>query len=399
MYVAEVFLQSFALSSDLELRAADMEKLNALMNVVLNNVPVYIFMKDANNDFRYLYWNQTFSDYSGIPASEVIGKTDYDIFVNKDDMDRFRDDDIRTVKEGRIEFLERYYTPRDESRVVKTIKTLVKSGNDAYVVGVSWDITDMKKVEDELIAARVKAEESDKLKTAFLANMSHEIRTPLNAIVGFSKLIVESEVKAEQALYAEIIEKNSDLLLNLFNDILDLSALESGTMNFTTRKLRVRDICTQLISLYTSKVSKDVDLVMDPVDEDLLIEGDWKRILQICSHLLSNAIKFTRLGKINIGYHQKEDNLLFYVKDTGIGILPQQASTIFQRFDKVDTFVQGTGLGLPICRMMVEKMGGKVWLRSTYGKGSTFYFTLPLKVCSSKTNYPLGKRGVIKESL
>ena len=257
----------------------------------------------------------------------------------------------------------------------------------------------MKKVEDELIAARVKAEESDKLKTAFLANMSHEIRTPLNAIVGFSKLIVESEVKAEQALYAEIIEKNSDLLLNLFNDILDLSALESGTMNFTTRKLRVRDICTQLISLYTSKVSKDVDLVMDPVDEDLLIEGDWKRILQICSHLLSNAIKFTRLGKINIGYHQKEDNLLFYVKDTGIGILPQQASTIFQRFDKVDTFVQGTGLGLPICRMMVEKMGGKVWLRSTYGKGSTFYFTLPLKVCSSKTNYPLGKRGVIKESL
>ena len=228
--------------SELRLQVADMQKLNALMNVVLNNVPVYIFMKDVNNDFRYLYWNQTFANYSGIDMCSVIGKNDYEIFSNREDMDRFRADDIRTVNEGRLEFIERYFTPNNEVRIVKTVKTRVDSGDNTFLVGVSWDITDIKNVEEELIAARTKAEESDRLKTAFLANMTHEIRTPLNAIVGFSKLISEAESKSDQTMYADIIDKNSDMLLKLFDDILDLSALESGTMNFSVRSLRVSDL-------------------------------------------------------------------------------------------------------------------------------------------------------------
>lgn len=363
-----------------DLHTAETERLNTLMNVVLNNVPVYLFMKDANDDFRYLYWNQTFTDFSGISYLDVVGKTDYEIFQNKVDMDRFREDDIRTVKEGRIEFIERYYTKRNDERIVKTIKTLVRNGKEAYIIGMCWDITDIKKTEDELIASRIKAEESDKLKTAFLANMSHEIRTPLNAIVGFSKLNIDTCDDTERALYADIIEKNSDMLLNLFNDILDLSALEADTMDFAISTVKMNEVCHQLYGQYVGTMPAGVALVMDPMDEHLSIEGDWRRILQIGNHLLNNAIKFTRSGTINFGFHQKGDMVLFYVKDTGIGIDPKQGKTIFQRFDKVDSFVQGTGLGLPICRMLVEKMGGKIWLRSVYGKGSTFYFTLPLKV-------------------
>ncbi len=379
--------------SELRLQVADMQKLNALMNVVLNNVPVYIFMKDVNNDFRYLYWNQTFANYSGIDMCSVIGKNDYEIFSNREDMDRFRADDIRTVNEGRLEFIERYFTPNNEVRIVKTVKTRVDSGDNTFLVGVSWDITDIKNVEEELIAARTKAEESDRLKTAFLANMTHEIRTPLNAIVGFSKLISEAESKSDQTMYADIIDKNSDMLLKLFDDILDLSALESGTMNFSVRSLRVSDLCTQLVSFYRSKLVGDVKINIDMVDDELLIDGDAEKIMQICGHLLSNAVKFTTKGVINIGYYKKDDNLLFYVKDTGIGIQPSRASSIFQRFDKVDSFVQGTGIGLSICRMLVEKMGGKIWLRSAFGNGSTFFFTVPLLAKVSQDQHSFEKIG------
>ena len=179
-----------------------------------------------------------------------------------------------------------------------------------------------KKQQKELEAARIKAEESDRLKSAFLANMSHEIRTPLNAIVGFSKLVIDAECTNEKEQYAEIIERNSEILLNLFNDILDLSSLEADSLSFNIRPIK-------------------------------LIE-------------------------IHFGYREKEDFVEFYVKDSGIGIPAERVATIFQRFGKINDFVQGTGLGLTLCRMLVEKMGGRIWLRSQEGKGSRFYFTLPL---------------------
>ncbi len=386
-------IQNTSFLSDAGIQVADIQKLNALMNVVLNNVPVYIFMKDVNNDFRYLYWNQTFANYSGLEASFVIGKNDYEIFSNKEDMERFRADDIRAVNEGRVEFIERYFTRNNDFRTVKTVKTRVDSGKESFLVGIAWDITDIKKVEADLIASRTKAEESDRLKTAFLANMSHEIRTPLNAIVGFSKLIAEAESKDDQMMYADIIDKNSEMLLNLFDDILDLSALESDTMNFSVRSLSARDICAQLVGFYRSKVADNVELKIDVVDEKQKLYGDSERIMQVCGHLLSNAAKFTSQGSITIGYYQKDSDLIFYVKDTGIGIQASRTSSIFQRFDKVDSFVQGSGIGLSICRMLVEKMGGKIWLRSTYGKGSIFFFTVPLKAKVSQDKHSFEKVG------
>ena len=235
-----------------------------------------------------------------------------------------------------------------------------------------------KKQQKELEAARIKAEESDRLKSAFLANMSHEIRTPLNAIVGFSKLVIDAECTNEKEQYAEIIERNSDILLNLFNDILDLSSLEADSLSFNIRPIKLIDICLQLEQQFCYKVKNGTKLILDDVDTELYVSGDWNRIIQIISNLLSNAAKFTPKGEIHFGYREKEDFVEFYVKDSGIGIPAERVATIFQRFGKINDFVQGIGLGLTLCRMLVEKMGGRIWLRSQEGKGSRFYFTLPL---------------------
>ena len=235
-----------------------------------------------------------------------------------------------------------------------------------------------KKQQKELEAARINAEESDRLKSAFLANMSHEIRTPLNAIVGFSKLVIDAECTNEKEQYAEIIERNSEILLNLFNDILDLSSLEADSLSFNIRPIKLIDICLQLEQQFCYKVKNGTKLILDDVDTELYVSGDWNRIIQIISNLLSNAAKFTPKGEIHFGYREKEDFVEFYVKDSGIGIPAERVATIFQRFGKINDFVQGTGLGLTLCRMLVEKMGGRIWLRSKEGKGSRFYFTLPL---------------------
>ena len=235
-----------------------------------------------------------------------------------------------------------------------------------------------KKQQKELEAARIKAEESDRLKSAFLANMSHEIRTPLNAIVGFSKLVIDAECTNEKEQYAEIIERNSEILLNLFNDILDLSSLEADSLSFNIRPIKLIDICLQLEQQFCYKVKNGTKLILDDVDTELYVSGDWNRIIQIISNLLSNAAKFTPKGEIHFGYREKEDFVEFYVKDSGIGIPAERVATIFQGFGKINDFVQGTGLGLTLCRMLVEKMGGRIWLRSQEGKGSRFYFTLPL---------------------
>ena len=235
-----------------------------------------------------------------------------------------------------------------------------------------------KKQQKELEAARIKAEESDRLKSAFLANMSHEIRTPLNAIVGFSKLVIDAECTNEKEQYAEIIERNSEILLNLFNDILDLASLEADSLKFNIRPIKLIDICLQLEQQFCYKVKNGTKLILDDVDTELYVSGDWNRIIQIISNLLSNAAKFTPKGEIHFGYREKEDFVEFYVKDSGIGIPAERVATIFQRFGKINDFVQGTGRGLTLCRMLVEKMGGRIWLRSQEGKGSRFYFTLPL---------------------
>ena len=358
----------------------ELRELNLLLDGILNNIPVYLCVKDPEDDFRYLYWNKAFADHSGIPASKAIGHTDYEIFPVHGDAEKFRKDDLELLQtHKRIDMQETYLSANGEARIVQTLKALVPmEGRKPLLIGISWDITNLQNIEQELIKARIKAEQSDRLKSAFLANMSHEIRTPLNAIVGFSKLITYATSAEEKNQYSEIIERNSEMLLNLFNDILDLASLEADSLKFNIRPIKLIDICLQLEQQFCHKTQNGVKLILDDVDADMHTSGDWNRIIQIISNLLSNATKFTPKGEIHFGYREKEDFVEFYVKDSGIGIPAARIATIFRRFGKVDDFVQGTGLGLTLCRMLVEKMGGRIWLRSQEGQGSRFYFTLPL---------------------
>ena len=347
-----------------ETQRSEIVRLNSLMNDILNNIPVYLFVKDTGNDFRYLYWNKAFAEHSGISVQRAVGSTDADIFPDKKDAEHFREDDLKVMKLGRIEYLENYTTMSGEVRTVTTMKTVVPSGGQhPYIIGVSWDVTEIKKTEKELIAARIKAEEADRMKSSFLANMSHEIRTPLNAIVGFSKLIIEADNECEKRQYADIVEHNSTVLLNLFNDILDLSALEAGSLELSYHPVRLKDICLQLYELHVKSVKPEVRLVLDEVDSQLCIQGDWERISQVLVNLITNAIKFTSVGEIHFGFQKKADMVQFYMSDTGKGIPAERVAT---------------GLGLTICRMLVEKMGGRIWVRSKQGEGTVFYFTLPM---------------------
>ena len=245
------------------------------------------------------------------------------------------------------------------------------------LIGVNYDITELKETEQKLIEAKEKAEEADRLKSAFLANMSHEIRTPLNAIVGFSSLLVETEDQGEKREYSKMVEENNELLLQLISDILDLSKIEAGTLEYIKRPMNLGEVCRTIYAVHKERVKEGVTLVFDNEDENLFIEGDQNRIMQVITNFLTNASKFTYAGEIRLGFERTDKNIRVYVKDTGIGIEPEKVDHIFERFVKLNSFAQGTGLGLSICQMIIEKIGGEIGVTSELGKGSTFYFTIP----------------------
>lgn len=354
-------------------------ELNSLMEIILNNVPAYLFVKDTGDDFRYLYWNKAFEQFSKIPASRAIGHTDAEIFPNKEDAEKFRNDDLHLMKtKQRVEFQEEYSALTGEKRIVNTIKSIVSlKGKSPLLIGISWDITDLKRTEQALIQAKLKAEESDKLKSAFLANMSHEIRTPLNAIVGFSKLLADAENPEEREQFYDIVDKNSDLLLQLINDILDLSKIEAGIIEFTYNPVNCNALCQNLYESHLARTPKNVHLIYEKPDDELTIASDSNRITQVISNLLTNAQKFTKEGEIRFGFRKEENNVHFYVKDTGMGIPKSHLKKIFNRFIKLNSFVQGTGLGLPICDTIIKNLGGKIWVESVENEGSEFHFTIP----------------------
>ena len=247
------------------------------------------------------------------------------------------------------------------------------------LIGVNYDITELKETEQKLIEAKEKAEESDRLKSAFLANMSHEIRTPLNAIVGFSSLLVETEDKTEKQEYSKMVEENNELLLQLISDILDLSKIEAGTFDFKFRELDIKTLCGDVARAMKLRVKPGVELIFEPTLPSFVIVSDPNRLHQVISNFVNNAIKFTSTGSIQIGYDKPDENhLRIYVSDTGIGIAPEACRQIFDRFVKLNSFVQGTGLGLSISKSIIEQLGGTIGVDSELGKGSTFWFILPV---------------------
>ena len=254
-------------------------------------------------------------------------------------------------------------------------------GQMAHVI-TSVDIDHQKTIEEELRIAKEKAENLDRLKSAFLANMSHEIRTPLNAIVGFASLLVESDDKKERQDYVDIMQENTELLLQLISDILDLSKIEAGTLDFTMDHLDIKSFCEDIMRNYDIKEDKPVPVLLAPDLPEYYIYTDKKRLMQVITNFINNALKFTNEGQIMLEYrHKAESNEIeFAVTDTGMGIAPDKVDQVFDRFVKLNSFSKGTGLGLSICRSIIEHLGGTIGAESEIGVGSRFWFTHPLRL-------------------
>ena len=274
-----------------------------------------------------------------------------------------------------VSFFEQY-----KKEILMTVVLLL-----VVVSAVGYYIHILKRAHQRMKEAQMKAEEANQLKSAFLANMSHEIRTPLNAIVGFSNLLSMVEDKEEMLEYAGIIETNTELLLQLINDILDMSKIESGMYDFHVTQVDANQLMSEVEQVARLRIRTDeVSLSFAERLPQCVFHTDKNRLIQVLTNLVVNAIKFTSQGEIQIGYRlQDAHTLYFYVSDTGCGMSAEQCEHVFERFVKYNTFIQGTGLGLSICKMIIEKLGGEIGVQSESGKGSVFWFTLPYRASAS----------------
>ena len=372
-----------ASDNELEMRQSQhtINFLNILMDTILSNVFVEITVKDIFNGFRYIYFNKAAEEFTGVKAEDILGKTDFELFPDSRRAHEIRTEDYHTIKTGRmVKEMVEYEKPNGEVRIVNIVRLLITNpdpGASPLLLVMLNDITEQR--QDQL--ALMKVQEADKMKNAFIANMSHEIRTPLNAIVGFAHLVTETTNASEQREYFSIINKNCDLLLKLINDILDLSKIESGRLNYNVSEVELRDICQEAYVVQSLKMTSDVALLYNSVAmPSVRLWIDPHRVEQVLLNLLSNAIKFTSKGFISLFYEVEDMFVRVSVMDTGIGISEEKLESVFERFVKLDDFYQGAGLGLPICKMIVEQLGGEIGVRSELGKGSTFWFPLPLVV-------------------
>lgn len=352
---------------------------NRIMDTTMENIPAGIVVKDIENDFRYIYRNRE-SYNRDISSENAIGMNDFDYYPPEMAQQKRKEDmEIAATGKG-MHWIMEGKDKNGNLLILDKQKIMVESEDfSPIIVSIEWDITQLELMRRELIESKEKAETSDKLKSAFLANMSHEIRTPLNAIVGFSRIISESDNAEERREYYEIVDANNERLLQLINEILDLSKIESGIVEFTYGPVRLHTLCKEIHDAHVFRCPQGVELRFDSPDEALSIHSDKNRIFQVFSNLIGNAFKFTTEGSVSYGYKQEGERVVFYVKDTGLGIEPEKLGRVFQRFAKLNNFAQGTGLGLSICKTIIERLGGEIAVSSEVGTGTTFTFWLPLE--------------------
>ncbi len=261
-------------------------------------------------------------------------------------------------------------------RIHKLMKKLESSEYQLRI-----DKESLERSQRELKQAKEEAEQANNMKSVFISNMSHEIRTPLNAILGFSNIIVsQAENDETQKEYVDIINTNSRLLLQLINDILDLSHLESGKVNLMIQKFDIVPLLGNIVQAFKETKSSSVNVIFSPPVKEYHIESDMMRLQQVVLNLLTNADKFTQSGHILLTFTPDDTNksVVFEVTDTGCGIPEGKEEIIFERFKKLDNFIQGTGLGLSICKMIIGKLGGDIWLDKNYKQGARFMFSIPV---------------------
>jgi hypothetical protein len=377
-------------NEELLLAKAKVEESEIFLNTIFDHIPNLIFVKNAD-DLRFITFNKAGEQFMGHTRAELIGKNDYDFFP-KDEADFFTMKDREVLNSDQpLMIVEEVINTENGIKILYTKKIAIrdKKGNVKYLLGISEDITAKKEIEKQLITAKERAEQSDRLKSAFLANMSHEIRTPMNGILGFADLLKEPNLSGEkQQKYIDIIQKSGIRMLNIINDIVDISKIEAGLMQVD---LKDSDINEQVEFIYTffkpEVEAKGLQFVIKKSlsTNEAIVKTDREKLYAILTNLIKNAIKFTNEGFIEFGYQLIKDNgianLEFYVKDTGIGISKDKQEAIFERFIQADIsnlmVLQGTGLGLAITKAYVEILGGKIWVESEEGIGSTFYFTIP----------------------
>lgn len=280
------------------------------------------------------------------------------------------------LKDGKLKEIE---YPLEADGSIHYFQARIAPFEGNKVLALIHDIGDRIRRSNELIEAKRRAEDADKMKSVFLANMSHEIRTPLNAIVGFSEIIAMTEDEEEKREYLEIIQKNSNLLLQLINDILDLSRIESGKSEMHFQQVEISGLVEEIEKVHQLKMKPEVELKVIRPEGEFWTSTDRNRVMQVLFNFLSNAIKNTEKGSITLGLKHERDWLKLYVSDTGCGIPQEKLPQIFTRFEKLNDFVQGTGLGLSICQSIIERLGGHIDVSSEVGKGSTFTLYLPYR--------------------
>ena len=334
----------------------------------------------SRNGYALSSWYKNVGEEEGTPLPEIIGIHSHfhpeDRAVLRDFLAKgVKGESTKLCRDVRIRRADGSYT---WTRVNVLVRNYRPQDNVIEMLCINFDITQLKETEQMLIKAKEKAEEADRLKSAFLANMSHEIRTPLNAIVGFSSMLEEAEDQEEKHQYITIIEDNNKLLLQLISDILDLSKIEAGTFDIIPERVNAKQLCNDLFQAMQMKTSPQVELRLKDNLPELTFTSDKNRLYQVLLNFVTNALKFTSEGNITIDYQIDGNEVKFSVQDTGMGIEPEKQEAIFTRFVKLNSFIPGTGLGLPICQSIVTQLGGKIGVESEPGRGACFWFTHPI---------------------
>jgi PAS domain S-box-containing protein len=355
---------------------------------IIDLVPSYIFAKDI--DGKFLLANKALADVFGLSPEEIQGKKDSDYGATPEQIKWYRKHDLEVLKKGIAVVIPEEQVLRKDGTLgwFQTVK--IPYSHPGYakpaILGVATEITDRKSIETDLIKAKEKAEESDRLKTAFLHNISHEIRTPMNAIVGFTSLLGTPGLPEDATRqYIEIINNSSNQLLSIITDIVDIANIETGHVKLSSSKTNLSSLIVNLIQQYAPE-AKQAGLTLsyktEPLKDNTWIMTDESKLIQIISNLINNSLKFTEKGSIIIGYIISGKVVEFFVRDTGKGIKKEDQEKIFDRFYQADApgsnKTEGTGLGLAICKGLVELMGGRIWAISKPGKGTEFRFSIPV---------------------